>query len=173
MPKSWFFAIHVDTAEDEAANLMEHSAATLDISSDDDGAERRRKRDLEERGKENVPPADWTAPVRGVRASAEVHRGICDGVKREARAAVVEGGLAMVEDRVALKEMLATDFYPEGLDEGSVEVVREDARQKPSGLAKDATFDFVPESTTGVVVSAALEGEDKADGEIFVRPDTP
>jgi len=168
MPKSWFFAIHIDTAEDEAANLMEHSAATLDISSDDDGVERRRKRDIEERGKENVPPADWTGPVRGVRENAEVHRGICDGVKREAKAAVVEAGLIMAEDRVALKDMLARDCYPEGLDEGSVEVVREDARQKPSGLAKDATFDFVPESMT-----AAVEESGKVDEEIFVRPDTP
>jgi hypothetical protein len=172
MPKSWFFTIHVDTAEDEAANLMEHSAATLDISSDDDDTERRRKRDLEERGKENVPPPDWTGPVRGVRASAEVHRGICDGVKREARRAAVEGGLVMVEDRVALKEMLARDFYPEGLDEGSVEVVREDARQKSSGLVKDGTFDFVSGPATGVI-STALEVEGKADEEIFVRPDTP
>lgn len=162
MPESWFFTIHADTAEDEAANLMEHSAATLDISSDDDGAERRRKRDLE-KGKENVPPADWTGPVRSVRGSAEVHRGICDGVKRDARAAVVEDELAMVEDRVALKEMLARDFYPEGLDEGSVELVREDVKQKPSDLAKDATFDFVPES----------EDLRKIDEEIFVRPDTP
>jgi len=151
---------------------MEHSAATLDISSDDDDTERRRKRDLEERGKENVPPADWTGPVRGVRASAEVHRGICDAVKREARAAVVEGGLVMVEDRVALKEMLARDFYPEGLDEGSVEVVREDVKQKPSGLAKDVAFGFVSGSAMGLT-STTLEAEGQADEEIFVRPDTP
>lgn len=168
MPKSWFFAIHVDTPEDEAANLMEHSAATLDISSDDDGAERRRKRDIEERGKENVPPADWTGPVRGVRGNAEVHRGICDEVKREAKMAVVESGLTMVEDRMVLKEMLAKDFYPEGMDEGSVEVVREDVKQKPSGLAKDTTFDFVPESATTMAEELA-----KVDEEIFVRPDTP
>lgn len=167
MPKSWFFTIHVDTPEEEAANLMEHSAAVLDISSDDDAAERRRKRDVEERGKENVPPADWTGPVRGVRAGAvgvrEVHRGICDRAKR---AAVVDGGDAMVEDRVALKEMLARDFYPDGLDEGSVEVVREEVRQQPSGLVKDATFSFVPDRAMGVS-SVGVEQEN------FVRPDIP
>ena len=162
MPKAWFFTIHVDTVDDEMANLMEHSTATLDISSDDDAVERRRKRDLD-RGKENVPPPDWTGPVRGVRGSAEVHRGICDRMKRETKVAMIEGGHVMVEDRVALKEMQPNDFYPEGLDEGSVEVVREDVRQNSSGLATDGTFNFVHESE----VSAKVEEE------IFVRPDTP
>jgi len=78
----------------------------------------------------------------------------------------------MVEDRVALKEMHARDFYPEGLDEGSVEVVREDARQKSSGLAKDTTFDFGSGPAMDVI-STALEDEGKAEEEIFVRPDTP
>ncbi|MBE7182107.1 MAG: hypothetical protein INR71_13050, partial [Terriglobus roseus] len=58
MPKGWFFDIHEDTPEQEAANLMEHSAATLDISSDDDDAARHRRGEDRERGKENVPPPD-------------------------------------------------------------------------------------------------------------------
>jgi hypothetical protein len=54
----WFFDIHEDTPEQEAANLMEHSASVLDISSDDDLSTKNRN---EDRGKENVPPPDWLA----------------------------------------------------------------------------------------------------------------
>ncbi|KAK0816353.1 hypothetical protein LTR75_003579 [Friedmanniomyces endolithicus] len=38
MPKPWFFEICEDTPEEEAANLMEHSTLTLDLSSDDEGS---------------------------------------------------------------------------------------------------------------------------------------
>jgi hypothetical protein len=58
MPNSWFFEIHEDTPEEEAANLMEHSASVLDISSEDDAETKQRNEELQ-RGKENVPPSDF------------------------------------------------------------------------------------------------------------------
>ena len=38
MPNSWFFEIYEDTPEQEASNMMQHSASVLDISSEDDAA---------------------------------------------------------------------------------------------------------------------------------------
>jgi hypothetical protein len=164
MPKSWFFDIHVDTAEEEAANMMEHSASVLDISSDDDG-ETKRARDLEERGKENIPPPDFVAPVRAPRghaatnadlAVAGLHKGISNKLKASLKAQAVD---AMVEDRAALGEMDAQDFYPEGLDEKSVEVV-----EVEKGKGKEGDQD----AELSVPIAEA-DGEPK---EIYVRPDT-
>ncbi|EEH49692.1 uncharacterized protein PADG_05771 [Paracoccidioides brasiliensis Pb18] len=52
-PKDWDFEIYVDTEQDEMANLMQHSACVLDISDDED-----KPRSKDERGKENIPPAE-------------------------------------------------------------------------------------------------------------------
>lgn len=167
MPKSWFFDIHVDSPEEEAANMMEHSASILDISSDDDSSERRRKLEAE-KGKENVPPPDWTGPVRAPRAAETVHRGICDAAKKAARLA--EKVERMEEDRAALKEMEARDFYPEGLDEGSVVLVEEKEKMKGSGLSKE-TFDFEVEGPPSP--SKELEEAVAVKGEIAILADEP
>jgi len=143
MPASWFFAIHEDTPEEEAANLMEHSASTLDISSDEDCATRRHRLDAD-RGKENVPPEGWSAPARAraaAHADARVHRGVCAEAKRVAAAAAAAE--RMEEDRGPLREMDAADFYPEGVDESDGVVVADekDERKSVSPLSKE-TFDF-------------------------------
>lgn len=77
MPRSWDFAIHVDGPQEEMTNLMQHSAGLLAIRDDDEDADMRDKfgrrlglapagagtgvskkaRLVEERGKENIPPA--------------------------------------------------------------------------------------------------------------------
>jgi hypothetical protein len=165
MPKSWFFEIHEDTAEEEASNMMEHSASTLDISSDDD-CETRRKKDELERGKENIPPPDWVAHTRSSRsahaaASTPLHKGISKKAKS------VD---AMQEDRAALGALATEDFYPEGLDEHSVEIVDQQPQQKPSILSKDTTFDFVavPQPSTKTVEVIVEEQT-----EVIVRPDSP
>jgi hypothetical protein len=166
MPKSWFFEIHEDTAEEEAANLMEHSAATLDISSDDDCETRRRKDELE-RGKENIPPPDWVAHTRASRPSTTppVHKGVSRKEKLAAKKVLVD---AMQEDRAALGALAAEDFYPEGLDEHSVEIVDAAERQKPSPISRDATFDFVaPVSPVKSKVGVVEE-----EVEIIISPDS-
>ena len=53
MPKAWIFDIHLDTPEEEMANIMAHNTGVLDISCNDDIHTKRGK---EERGKENIPP---------------------------------------------------------------------------------------------------------------------
>ncbi|KAL5114749.1 hypothetical protein ACEQ8H_007366 [Pleosporales sp. CAS-2024a] len=70
VPKGWLFKIHEDTPDQEAANLMEHSAAMLDISTDDDAATKARKDKLE-RGKENIPPPDFVAAPPRVQLGSE------------------------------------------------------------------------------------------------------
>lgn len=169
MPKGWFFEIHEDTPEEEAENLMHHSASVLDISSDDDCEARRKKDDLE-RGKENIPPPDWVGHSRSARptTTAPLHKGISRKEKSLAAAQVLVD--AMQEDRAALGSLATEDFYPEGLDEHSVEVVDSPAAQpKASALSKDTTFDFaaVPESPIKKVEVTVEETE------IFIRPDSP
>ena len=169
MPKSWFFEIHEDTAEEEAANLMEHSASILDISSDDDTETKQRKLESEV-GKENVPPPDWTGPApasaaarRNAAATVAVHKGIHSKVKVAQKEENARQGDLMQDDRVALADMLREDFFPEGLDEKSVEVVAEE--KKMSGLSKEATFDFVapsPQKEDAVEVVAEAKKEEIA-----------
>lgn len=142
MPSTWFFEIHEDTADEEAANMMEHSASILDIGSDDD-AITKSQRDFEDVGKENVPPPDFVAPVRAQRGlhainasitdsleavETDLHKGISNKAKAAAKKALAVD--AIFEDRCALKSLDADDFYPEGLDEKSVEIVDAAAEKK-------------------------------------------
>lgn len=53
------FKIYEDTAEEEAATVMEHSTLTLDLSSDDESAVNVKS----DRGKENTPPEDYVQPM--------------------------------------------------------------------------------------------------------------
>ncbi|EEP79110.1 predicted protein [Uncinocarpus reesii 1704] len=55
--KAWDFEIHVDSEQDEMANLMEHGTCMLDISDDES-----KGKDLE-REKENIPPPDFASQV--------------------------------------------------------------------------------------------------------------
>ncbi|KIW07195.1 uncharacterized protein PV09_02061 [Verruconis gallopava] len=172
MPKSWFFEIHEDTPEEEAANLMEHSASILDISSDDDTETKQRKLESEV-GKENVPPPDWTVPASAsVRraAGSVVHKGIHSKLKAAQKEEKARAGDLMQDDRVALADMPREDFFPDGLDEKSVEIIPSD-EHKLSGLSKETTFDFVapsPEKNDeGSTVAETREEE------TLVRPDSP
>lgn len=174
MPNSWFFDIHEDTPEQEASNLMEHSAAVLDISSDDD-AETKRLNDELERGKENIPPPDFLASQAQLAARAQSS---IDALEL-AQGAPVEHSVklprlrkiaqdAMEEDREPLKDLPASEFYGEGLDATSCVTV--DGIDRPSGLSKQ--FDF---SVPTPEKKRAREEDDeeepaskKADIEVFV-----
>ncbi|KAI4951934.1 hypothetical protein J4E91_003395 [Alternaria rosae] len=154
MPKSWFFEIHEDTPEQEAANLMEHSASVLDISSDDDAAT---KASNEDRGKENVPPPDFLAahPRKRNHASS-----FDDGYETDILAdlPVKQPRLrkfvqdAMDEDRRPLGDLAPSEFYAEGCDATSYVTV-DAGIDKPSGLSKvfDASC-VTPEKKKSVVV---------------------
>ncbi|CAK3835733.1 Hypothetical predicted protein [Lecanosticta acicola] len=110
MPKNWFFEIYEDSPEEEAANLMEHSTLTLDISSDEEGG----KKDREERGKENTPPEGYDVPL--LRESEVVRtKKVCEEM---------DDG-----ERSPLSDLEAEPFFAEGLSKESCVVVDE---EKPS-----------------------------------------
>ena len=143
MPNSWFFDIYVDSPEEEAANLMEHSASVLDISSDDDEATKRQN-EARERGKENIPPEWNMAASTGGAADVQVPEVAAEPVKKSIRQRKAAGPDDMVDDalRSPLGDLPAKDFYAEGLDEKSVVTVdahdveaadKENVEGKPSG----------------------------------------
>lgn len=169
MPKSWFFDIHEDTPEQEAANLMEHSAAVLDISSDDD-AETKRQNAALERGKENIPPPDFALPqTRAQHATTDAMQTSeqpadqpASHVKLPRLRNIAQD--AMDEDRRPLSDLPAAAFYAEGCDAASYVTV-DPGLEKPSGLSKE--FDFscpTPEKERPVeaVVEAAAPGVEAA-----------
>jgi hypothetical protein len=155
MPSSWFFAIHEDTPEQEAANLMEHSASVLDISSDDDLATKVRN---EDRGKENIPPADFQ-----VGTAAEVVTEQPEVVKRPRLRKLVQD--AMDEDRRPLGDLAPSDFYGEGCDASSYVTV-DAGIGRPSGLSREVDFscdEAVVEKTVLQEVSAVEDVENVVD----------
>ncbi|KAI1108787.1 hypothetical protein F5Y14DRAFT_59817 [Nemania sp. NC0429] len=109
MKSSWHFEIHEDTAEQEATNMLEHHACILDISSDEE-CENRRRRELEE-CKENVPPADDISQTSR---------------PRPARFATCGDKMVVEKERSPLREMDPRDFYAHGFDENSVVLVSDD-----------------------------------------------
>lgn len=140
MPKGWFFEIHEDTPEQEAANLMEHSASVLDISSDDD-ADTKAKLDELSRGKENVPPPDF-ALTQPRSASANV---IDDGEETEIEEPVKKPRMrkitldSMDEDRRPLGDLQPSDFYGAGCDASSYVTV-DVGIERPSRLSKEVNI---------------------------------
>jgi hypothetical protein len=157
MPKGWFFEIHEDTPEQEAANLMEHSASVLDISSDDDAAT---KQQNEERGKENIPPPDFllSQPRMHSATESQVEVALDEPVKPRLRTLVQD---AMDEDRRPLGDLVPAEFYGEGCDASSYVTV-DVGIEKPSSLSKE--FDFScpsPEKEETVEDNVVAPVEDK------------
>jgi hypothetical protein len=158
MPKGWFFEIHEDTPEQEAANLMEHSASVLDISSDDDAAT---KQQNEERGKENIPPPDFllSQPRMHSTTESEVEVALDEPVKKPRLRTLVQD--AMDEDRRPLGDLVPAEFYGEGCDASSYVTV-DVGIEKPSSLSKE--FDFScpsPEKEKDVEDDTVAPVEDK------------
>lgn len=150
MPKSWFFEIHEDTPEQEATNLMEHSACVLDISSDDDNETRRKNEELE-RGKENIPPPDHATfrihsndfASRDGRLGDEAQREPSEPTKHPRLRNIAQD--AMDEDRSPLSDLPAAEFYGPGLDASSYATV-DVAIENPSSLSKEFDFNLPADS---------------------------
>ncbi len=170
MPKGWFFEIHEDTPEQEAANLMEHSAAILDISSDDDLETKKRNEDLE-RGKENIPPPDFlmsqaraqASNVDAMETGLESETLVQEPIKRPRLRDLVQD--AMDEDRRPLGDLQPSEFYGEGCTASSYVTV-DAGIEKPSSLANEIDFSCPsPEKKKAVeevVEPAAVAAQEEA-----------
>lgn len=118
------FEIYEDTPEEEAANLMEHSTLTLDLSSDDEGG---RKDD--NRGKENTPPEGYDAPTASrsaVDTTPAAPRRVKKNelIRKKADVDEMDDG-----ERSPLSSLETEHFIPEGLDKDSHVVIEEGAER--------------------------------------------
>ena len=173
MPKSWFFEIHEDTPEEEAANLMEHSASVLDISSDDDAETKARNEELS-KGKENIPPPDFalvqprTASTNAIDEGEETE--IEEPVKRPRPRKTTQD--AMDEDRRPLGDLLPSEFYAQGCDASSYVTV-DAGIERPSRLSKQVHVESTSENVDPVkkeVVQRAPAAKDIAAAVLVKEP---
>ncbi|CAN9079249.1 unnamed protein product [Alternaria alternata] len=139
-PTSWFFDIHEDTPEQEAANLMEHSASVLEHL-----IRRRRSNQVPQRGPRQGerPPPDFLAAAntRKRNHASSLDDGYETDILVQAPAKhprrtrkVVQD--AMDEDRKPLGDLAPSEFYAEGCDATSYVTV-DAGIEKPSGLSKE------------------------------------
>lgn len=173
MPKNWFFDIYQDTPDEEAANMMEHSTLTLDLSSDDEDG----KKALDDRGKENTPPEGYDAPTAS-RASAEPTAAAPKHVKK----ADIIRRKVVVDDmddgsRSPLSDLETETFIPEGLHKDSHVVVDEVAEEaeKAAAVAKEEVQELfaapVAEKGEEVVELPVVDSKGDVKGEIIVWED--
>jgi hypothetical protein len=117
-PTSWFFDIHVDSEQEEMTNLMQHSTGVLDISDDES-----KTSTADDRGKENVPPAELGIDLP---RSREVTALVAAAAARKAS--------KMDEDRAPLGELNAADYYPEDCNAFSFAVVYDEEDEGENGV---------------------------------------
>jgi len=147
MPKNWFFEIYEDAPGEEAANLMEHSTLTLDLSSDDEDGKGVR----DERGKENCPPEGYDAPVasRPAITDASARATKTDLIRKKVETEAMDDG-----ERLPLSDLETEYFIPVGLDAKSHVIVypTPEKTSSPSLLMGDKAFDiaalFPPRAAT-------------------------
>lgn len=146
---SWEFDIHEDTPEQEMTNLLQHSTCRLDISSDEECGRKLGREKAEDRGKENVPPADDVSQTSARRATT-----------------MSEGGMEYEKPRTALGDLNAEDFYADGCDPTSVFIVPED---EEDGTVVDGEQPEKPQDGT----TSKLSLEIKATAETTLEPEEP
>lgn len=127
MPKNWFFEIYEDTPEEEAANLMEHSTLTLDLSSDDEGEKKCR----DDRGKENTPPEGYDAPAASSSATVAAPRQTkkTDIIRKKTAVNDMDDG-----SRSPLSDLETESFIPEGLTKDAHVIVDEVAEAEEKSV---------------------------------------
>lgn len=124
MPRGWQFDIHTDAKDEEASNLMEHSACTLDISDDENSASKM----YDEGNKENIPPhPGMDAPITNAVAAMYASRKY----------------MMTDEPRTPLGELEASDYYAPGCDTNSYITIPGDEDIKSN--TKD---EVIPEAST-------------------------
>jgi len=125
------FDIHEDTIDEELGNLMQFSTQTLDISDDES-----RLAAKDDRGKENIPPADFTSMtnVQTVGANRPVSR----------------KDMMTDEPRTPLGDLDASEFYAEDCDASSYIIVP----AEKSSLSNEKSYNAL--STKDIDTSALL-----------------
>ncbi|ROW01962.1 hypothetical protein VMCG_05606 [Cytospora schulzeri] len=150
LKSSWFFDIHEDTPEQEMTNLLQHSTCLLDISSDEECAQKLRREKAEGRGKENVPPADDVSQTSVRRATT-----------------TSEGGMEYEKPRVALGDLNVEEFYAEGCDPTSVIIVPGD---DDDGTVLDGEQSEEPQQPPQRERSSLVHCESASDLEVDTTP---
>lgn len=168
MPKSWFFDIYEDTPEEEAANLMEHSTLTLDLSSDDEDVQKEKSH----RGKENEPPEGYDAPTASQPAPKHIKK--TEIVRKKLIIDEMDDG-----ERSPLSDLETETFIPEGLDKDSHVVVDEVQKSDVKAEIKPDVNELFAapapvESTAGEkkTSSVVVDGKGDVKGEIIVWEDS-
>lgn len=119
MPKNWFFDIYEDTPGEEAANLMEHSTLTLDLSTDEEDG----KNEKDDRGKENMPPEGYDATA----ASVSITEPAVVAPRQVKKHEIVRRKISQDEmddgERSPLSDLETESFIPEGLTKESHVIV--------------------------------------------------
>lgn len=130
---AWTFEIHEDTPEQLMTNMLQHGTCVLDISSDEESQRKASRDRAEGRDKENVPPMDDVSQTTARRAP---RLGVDD--------------MVVEKERIALGEMNAADFFPEGCDETSVIFIAEDEEAETDREDESALqdFEFAPQIET-------------------------
>ena len=156
MPKGWFFDIHEDTPDEEAANLMEHSTGILDISSDDEAGPSKK----DQRGKENIPPTE-----SGSLIGANGNEVAQITMKKDRRSYDPDAMKDVDEERLPLGALPAEDFYGHGLDDKSVEVVKPEQDEE---TGTEATPDH-----QGIIAESQAPGENCLPEALVSQPCVP
>ena len=126
MPKGWMFDIYTDTKEEEATNLMEHSACQLDIYNDENVFQKV----IDDENKENIPPhPGMNAPVMSAV--------LMQYEKAKSKS------LGIVDHRKPLGELDATEYYAAGCDANSYIVIPGDEDVK-----SNIQNEIMPEAAT-------------------------
>lgn len=120
MPSSWEFEIYEDTPEEEAANLMEHSTQTLDLSFDDETT--KAQRDC--RGKENEAPEGYDAPAAS-RLASTVNDPTPPSPTRTKKNEFIRRKITEMDDgeRSPLSDLETDEFIPQGLEKDSQVII--------------------------------------------------
>jgi hypothetical protein len=165
----WFFDIHEDTVEETMTNLMEHSTHVLDISSDEESVVHQRDRD--ERGKENVPPADDVSQTSSRSFDSETQsRDGKSALRVMRRHKEIEEG-AIEIDRAPLTDLVVEEFYAEGCSDKDIVYIVEDEDDVPATqMAQSAPDNYAEEYKFGLAVqenadvNAGIDGETEMEG---------
>ena len=125
-PDSWMFQIHEDTEEETLTNIVEFHAGNLDISDDEGG---RVLSELEIKGKENIPPADYdesySVPITAsVAVTLDADR-IAMPPPAAKPAPVDHKSASVGRPRSPLSSIPTSELYPESSSSSSSEKIEE------------------------------------------------